>query len=173
MFWKQVRGLGLAYSCHMQTLIDQALIQFVVRRSPDCSKAFKQVQSIMEDMAAGKLPFDEGDFLAAKAGVLFSIIEKEDTVSSASLQTFVNQNIKHTTKDGTKRLLERVQNVTIADLQHVLKTRVGRLFEPETSIIAVTSAPAKAAEIVEAFGALNFKLDLVSSVNDLHSKSSN
>jgi Zn-dependent M16 (insulinase) family peptidase len=154
-FWKQVRGAGLAYGSNLRLNIEHGLLYFVVYRSPDGYRAFHVVRQIIDDFANERIPFDQTFLDAAKSGVLFSIVSREDTVSAAASESFMNQD-----------LLRAVQAVQLEDLRAVLKRYLVPLFQSRSSCGAVTVAPGKLDDLSQGFRSLGFLVKKSTVVED-------
>lgn len=50
IFWKFIRGQGLAYSCFLSTDVEAGLISFTIYQSPDTFKAFAQAKSVTDQL---------------------------------------------------------------------------------------------------------------------------
>ncbi|RIA89814.1 Metalloenzyme, LuxS/M16 peptidase-like protein [Glomus cerebriforme] len=58
LFWKLIRGQGLAYSTHLRVNIENGHIYFDVYKSPDAFKAYEQAKKAVFDLADKKIEFD-------------------------------------------------------------------------------------------------------------------
>lgn len=51
IFWKLIRGQGLAYSCYLHVDVEVGLINFAIFKSPDAFKAFAQAKKLVDQLA--------------------------------------------------------------------------------------------------------------------------
>jgi len=167
VFWKQIRGQGLAYSCNLLPNVDSGIVVFYVYRAPDAFKAFDRAKDIINDLVSGKLTFDPKDVEGAKSGVIFSVISDEETMFDAAKESFLNIVIKKTGENASKKMLSQVKAVTIQDLNHVLHKYVKHLFDPKKSNSVVVSAPSKFQEIASSFQKAGYDLVALDSIDSL------
>lgn len=55
IFWKFIRGQGLAYSCFLSTDVESGLISFTIYQSPDAYKAVAQAKMVIDQLASGEV----------------------------------------------------------------------------------------------------------------------
>lgn len=109
IFWKLIRGQGLAYSCFLDANIESGLINFTVFRSPDAFKAFEQAKWVIEQLVNGQMAIDAASVHGAKSAVIYSLVAKENTMERAALQSFVNQALKKMPATYNRDLLVAIQ----------------------------------------------------------------
>ncbi|KAI9473757.1 MAG: Metalloenzyme, LuxS/M16 peptidase-like protein [Benjaminiella poitrasii] len=158
IFWKLIRGQGLAYSCYLGANIESGLIHFTIYQSPDAFKAFEQAKKVIEQLAKHEMKIDPSSVDGAKSSVIYSLVAKENTMSRAALQSFVNQILKKMPASYNRDMLLAIQNVTVDDLQRVLSKYFVNMFKPDTSNVVVISAPSKIADIQKGFEGLGFEM---------------
>ncbi|KAI7904653.1 Metalloenzyme, LuxS/M16 peptidase-like protein [Cokeromyces recurvatus] len=166
IFWKLIRGQGLAYSCFLNANIESGLISFTIYQSPDAFKAFEQAKNVIEKLTKHEMDIDPASIDGAKSAVIYSLVARENTMDRAALQSFVNQVLKKMPASYNHDMLIAIQNVTINNLQHVLNKYFVNLFKPDTSNVAVISAPTKVTDIQKGFGGLGFELKSIT-LNDI------
>ncbi|KAJ2964301.1 hypothetical protein NQZ79_g838 [Umbelopsis isabellina] len=162
IFWKLIRGQGLAYSCTLRADVEAHLIYFSVYRSPNAYKAFLQARNVIYQLKDKQLDIEDSAIDGAKSGVIFSIVNREDTISHAAIQSFTNQILKKVKATYNRDLLKQVQETTKADLYRVLNKYLVALFEPKKSNVVVVSSPGKVNEIAEGFKSLGFDMNTAS-----------
>ncbi|KAG2182380.1 hypothetical protein INT43_007310, partial [Umbelopsis isabellina] len=162
IFWKLIRGQGLAYSCTLRADVEAHLIYFSVYRSPNAYKAFLQARNVIYQLKDKQLDIEDSAIDGAKSGVIFSIVNREDTISHAAIQSFTNQILKKVKATYNRDLLKQVQETTKADLHRVLNKYLVALFEPKQSNVVVVSSPGKVNEIAEGFKSLGFDMNTAS-----------
>ncbi|GES88292.1 metalloenzyme, LuxS/M16 peptidase-like protein [Rhizophagus clarus] len=158
LFWKLIRGQGLAYGTYLRVNAEYGHIYFDIYKSPDAFKAYEQARKAVFDLADKKIEFDKASFEGAKSGVIYSLVKKEGNIFKAATESFVVQVLKDLDAEYNKNLIAKVQAVNIEDLYPMLTKYLVNLFKPETSNVVVISAPAKVKDIEQGFNGHGFKL---------------
>ncbi|KAF9100744.1 hypothetical protein BGX29_006292 [Mortierella sp. GBA35] len=158
-FWKQLRGSGAVYGANLRVDVESGFLSFNIYRSPDALRAFNLANKIVQDYASGKSKFTKQELEGAKASIVYRIVRKEETISAAATEAFVNQVLKKVSVHYNKEFLERVQAVTAEDMQHAMDKYLSKVFHPETSNVVVTSATNKVKDISEGFKKIGFQLE--------------
>jgi Zn-dependent M16 (insulinase) family peptidase len=96
---------------------------------------------------------------AAKSSIVFDVAQSVSTPGSAAVTSFVNQGLKGLSPNHNIELLEKYQRVKKEDVMRCLKDYILNLFQPESSIALVVTAPGKSDEIVENLGEKGFKVE--------------
>lgn len=96
---------------------------------------------------------------AAKSSIVFDVAQSVSTPGSAASTSFVNQGLKGLSPNHNIELLEKYQAVKKEDVMRCLKSYIFKLFQPESSIALVVTAPGKSDEIVEKLGEKGFKVE--------------
>ncbi|KAI1310239.1 hypothetical protein EDD11_003855 [Mortierella claussenii] len=158
-FWKQLRGSGAVYGANLRVDVESGFLSFTIYRSPDALRAYNLAFKIVDDYASGKSKFTKQELEGAKASIVYRIVRKEETISGAATEAFVNQVLKKVSAHYNKEFLERVQAVTPEQLQHAMDKYLRKVFQADTSIVVVTSASTKVKDISEGFKKLGFQLE--------------
>ncbi|KAG0305550.1 hypothetical protein BGZ98_003958 [Dissophora globulifera] len=169
-FWKQLRGSGAVYGANLRVDVESgkskfsnakmaSFLSFTIYRSPDALRAFNLANTIVDDYASGKSKFTKQELEGAKASIVYRIVRKEETISGAATEAFVNQVLKKVSARYNKEFLERVQAVTPEQMQHAMDKYLSNVFKPDSSIVVVTSATTKVKDISEGFKKLGFQLE--------------
>ncbi|KAH8556354.1 Metalloenzyme, LuxS/M16 peptidase-like protein [Umbelopsis sp. PMI_123] len=166
IFWKLIRGQGLAYSCSLRADVEAHLVYFSIYRSPNAYKAFLQARNVIYQLKEKELDIEDSAVDGAKSGVIFSIVNREDTISHAAGQSFTNQILKQVKASYNRDLLAQVQSTTKDDLHRVLNKYLVALFEPEKSNVVVVSTPGKVNDIADGFKSIGFNVT-TTSLDDL------
>jgi Zn-dependent M16 (insulinase) family peptidase len=109
IFWKLIRGQGLAYSCFLDANIESGLINFTIYQSPNAFKAFEQAKTVIEQLANHKMDIDLSSIDGAKSAVIYSLVARENTMDRAALQSFVNQVLKKMPASYNQDMLIAIQ----------------------------------------------------------------
>ncbi|XP_073242896.1 uncharacterized protein C05D11.1-like [Porites lutea] len=163
--WRQVRGLGLSYGYAMRVNLEWGLLYLVLTKSTHPVKAYKKTQEIVDGYLSGAMSFDAGELESAISSVIFEIIEREKSVSSAASESLLSQ-FRGVAPDYNRSLLAKVSQVTLADLIRVGRTYVAPLFDPTQSSVAICCHPSKVEEIKEEFKSMNKLLSVVTSLDE-------
>lgn len=158
LFWKQVRGNGLAYGASLRFSPESGLITFIIYRSPDSFQAFNVVNTIIHELDAGTLDFEEKFLEAAKSSVVFGVIAREETASTAAAESLMNQVFRKLGLEGNRVLLKQVKSVQKSDLRRILNKYLRQLFDIEKSSGAVSTGSLKLNDIVEGFKSLGYEV---------------
>ena len=75
------------------------------------------------------------------------------------MTSFVNQGLKGLSSNHNVEVLEKYQAVKKEDVMRCLKDHVLKLFQPESSVALVVTAPGKSDEISEKLGEKGFKVE--------------
>ncbi|KAI8093910.1 Metalloenzyme, LuxS/M16 peptidase-like protein, partial [Halteromyces radiatus] len=165
-FWKLIRGQGLAYSCFLDANAEAGLLTFTIYQSPDAFKAFEQAKVVIDQLISKEVPIEQTAVDGAKSAVIYSMVDREDTMSRAALQSFVNQVLRQVPASYNRDLLSSIQATTVDDLYRVLKTYFINMFRSESSNVVVVSSPTKTADIQKGFEGHGFAIKAIS-LNDI------
>ncbi|KAG0191477.1 hypothetical protein DFQ28_011725 [Apophysomyces sp. BC1034] len=171
IFWKYIRGQGLAYSCLLEADIEAGMISYIIYLSPDVSKAVEQAKRVISQLASQEIKIEQSAVDGAKSSVIYTMVAGEDTMEHAALQSFANQVLKQMPASYNKNLLKSIQATTMEDLQRVLKKYFFNLFNPSTSNVVVVSSPAKVTDIHQGLESLGYSMKSIS-LNDISSNAS-
>ncbi|BEI83257.1 hypothetical protein CcaverHIS002_0311250 [Cutaneotrichosporon cavernicola] len=157
--WKSIRGAGLAYGAHVTIDQESGFVGFRVYRSPNAMTAFKEAGRIMRTIADGTMELDENVIDAAKASMVFAYAQKSETVGAAATTAYVDEVLKGIGKDWSQRMLAEIPQVTREDIRAAIGKYYVPLFDPATSIGAVTVNVGKADEVESGFKELGFETE--------------
>ncbi|KAF9978178.1 hypothetical protein BGZ73_003559 [Actinomortierella ambigua] len=159
-FWKQLRGSGAVYGANIPIDVESGFVKFSIYRSPDALRAFRLAKEIVDKYASGETKFTKQELEGAKASIVYRTVQKEETISKAATEAFVNQVLRNVSVHYNKEFLEMIEAVTFEDMQAVMAKYLLPLFRAETSNVVVTSATNKAQEILSGLNGLGFELSL-------------
>ncbi|KAI9276163.1 Metalloenzyme, LuxS/M16 peptidase-like protein [Sporodiniella umbellata] len=158
IFWKLIRGKGLAYSTRLRESVESGLLYFSVYNSPDAFKAFEQAKWVIEQLGSGEMKIDPSAVDGAKSAVIYGLVNKESTMDSAARLSFESQVLMAMPASYNHDMMSAVQRVTMEDLQRVLNQYFVNMFNAETSNVVVVSTPSKLGDIQEAFQKIGFSM---------------
>ncbi|RIB09463.1 Metalloenzyme, LuxS/M16 peptidase-like protein [Gigaspora rosea] len=111
IFWRVIRGQGLAYSAWLKVNVETGIIQFTTYKSPDAYKVYDQARKIINDLASKKVEFNKSELEAAKSGVIYGLVNKEDNIQKAAVESFVLQVLNNLDSGFNKKLISKVQDM--------------------------------------------------------------
>ncbi|KAM0793479.1 hypothetical protein ACM66B_000920 [Microbotryomycetes sp. NB124-2] len=156
--WKFIRGAGLAYGASISQDVESGLIYYRVFKSPDSHKAFVAARDLLKQLVSGELKIDELTIESAKSSLAYNTAAKESTISDAASASFNNMLFGLPQNHG-RIALANTANVTVDDIQRVIKEWIAPMFEPSSSIGAVASGLAKMDDIASRFEELGYQVE--------------
>ncbi|KAH7306100.1 zinc metalloprotease-like protein [Rhexocercosporidium sp. MPI-PUGE-AT-0058] len=163
--WTAIRGKGLAYGSWFKRDPDGGFIQFSVYRSPDAYRAFVAGKAILESYIDGTAKFEQAALEGAISGIVTNLADEQTTMAAAGQFHFVNSVIRNLDDGYDAKILKAVRNITVPEIQAVMKDILLPAFTPGKANVAVTCAPIMEEGIVKGFTTSGFKTQ----VQPLHS----
>ncbi|XP_064646790.1 uncharacterized protein C05D11.1-like [Lineus longissimus] len=148
--WRQIRGLGLSYHYSISVQPETGQLYFVLYKSSQLVAAYKQAKEIFDGYLSHRTPFTDVELETSKSSLIFEIIERETSVSDASVQSMLSY-FRGVHKNYNRELLQKVSAVTLDDLETVGARYFLTLFDPYKANVAVCCHPNKVTEIKEGF----------------------
>lgn len=149
--WRYIRGAGLAYGASIRNDAEAQHLHFILYRAPNAAQAFIEGRKVIEALAdratlsdGSQALIDETMLESAKSSLHFSVADAESTVGAAALESFIDMRLKRAGRHRGRRLLRQASQVSLDDVQRCLRTYIVPLFDPKTSVCAVSSAPSTA-----------------------------
>lgn len=140
--WTAVRGTGLAYGTTMGYDIESGSVYLDVYRSPDAHKAFEASRKVVEDHMCGKIAFDPLMLEGAISTIVVAFANEQATLASAATATFVREVMKELPEDYMEKMLKKVREIKVEEIQDAMKRIMDPIFRPATADVVVTCAPA-------------------------------
>ncbi|EAU93061.2 cytoplasmic protein [Coprinopsis cinerea okayama7 len=156
--WRYIRGSGLAYGAYVSLDPETGLLTFSVYRSSNCIGAFEEAKKVINGLADGTVEFNDSVLDAAKSTIVYGVARNVSTSGRAALVSFVNQALKGLPQRYQVDLLEKYQKLTKEDVLAALKKYYLPLFNSESSVAVVVTAPAKAEAIAESLKSEGFEV---------------
>eukprot|EP00123_Amoebidium_parasiticum_P018040 comp24077_c0_seq2/m.43341 comp24077_c0_seq2/g.43341 ORF comp24077_c0_seq2/g.43341 comp24077_c0_seq2/m.43341 type:complete len:433 (-) comp24077_c0_seq2:504-1802(-) len=150
IFWTAIRGNGLAYGAGLHVNVESGLLTFDLYKSSNLVGAYEAAKAIIQKLKNREVDFEEEKLQAAQSGKIFSHISREETVSMAAMQSFINNHCTLLGPSALKTRLAKIQAVTVSDLYRVLDKYLVHIFDPARTNLVIAANPAKAPEIFEA-----------------------
>mmetsp|Transcript_12821 Transcript_12821/g.26017 ORF Transcript_12821/g.26017 Transcript_12821/m.26017 type:complete len:1025 (-) Transcript_12821:1513-4587(-) len=154
--WTGIRGLGLAYSYSLSVSPEENAIVFTLYRSSQLVSAYQASIEMLTSFKDGSSSFDPKGIEAAKAGVAYSLIQRQSSGSSAAQQNFLSRQFRGIDGDYAHQLFPRVEQVTEQDLTRVLETYLARALRGVETRISVACPALKVDEIASFFHAQGY-----------------
>ncbi|KPV78065.1 uncharacterized protein RHOBADRAFT_40608 [Rhodotorula graminis WP1] len=159
LLWNAVRGPGLAYGCWIKADMDDGRLAFIVFKSPDAHAAFSAGSKLVADLVSGKVRIAKSDIASAKSNLAFNLVSSLDSPGAVADSSFCDTVVLGRPANYAALALKRVQAVTVADVERVLKTWMLPLFDSKTSVLGAATTPDKRKELVAAFRRLSYEVD--------------
>ncbi|KAE9411017.1 hypothetical protein BT96DRAFT_952834 [Gymnopus androsaceus JB14] len=157
--WRYIRGSGLAYGAYVSLDVESGLLTFTLYRSSNSIGAFKEASTVLKGLADGSVTLDETTLDAAKSSIVYGVTKTVSTAGRAAIASFTNQALKGVPQNYQVELLEKFQAVTKEDVLSVFRTHFLPLFEADSSIAVVVTAPSKADEIDAGLNGYGFEVE--------------
>ncbi|XMA09510.1 hypothetical protein WAI453_002301 [Rhynchosporium graminicola] len=155
--WTAIRGKGLAYGSWFKRDPDGGFIQFSVYRSPDAYRAFVAGKAILESYIDGTAKFEQAALEGAISGIVANLVDEQTTMAAAGQFHFVNSVIRNLEDGYDAKILKAVRNITVPEIQAVMRDVLLPAFTPGKANVAVTCAPVMEEGIVKGFTSSGFK----------------
>ncbi|EKD13113.1 uncharacterized protein L3040_007817 [Drepanopeziza brunnea f. sp. 'multigermtubi'] len=155
--WTAIRGKGLAYGSGFRRDPDGGFVQFSVYRSPDAYRAFVAGQAVLQSYIDGTLKFEQAALEGAISGIVMGFADEQTTMAAAGQFHFVNSVVRDLEDGYDAKILKAVRNITVPEIQAVMKDVLMPAFLPGKSNVAVTCALVMEEGIVKGFSELGFK----------------
>ncbi|THV04852.1 hypothetical protein K435DRAFT_774162 [Dendrothele bispora CBS 962.96] len=146
--WRYIRGSGLAYGASVHTDLEAGLLSFSLYRSSNSISAFKEAATVMKGLADGSIVLDDTTLEAAKSGIVYMVTKSVSTAGRAAQASFNNQALKGVPQNYQVDLLEKFQAVTKDEVLDIIRKYFLNLFDSNSSVALVVTAPSKADGIV-------------------------
>jgi len=154
-FWKQIRGLGLAYSYSLSAVPEEGLVTFTLFKASHVAKAYATAAAIVRDYASAPADsplFDAAAVETAVSSAIFAVLNREATPADAGSQALLSF-LRNTGAGYSSRLVAALRAVQPADVSAALRRFVAPLFDPAAVNVAACVNPNKAAELAADFKA--------------------
>ena len=154
-FWKQIRGLGLAYSYSLSAVPEEGLVMFTLFKASHVAKAYATAAAIVREYASAPADsplFDAAAVETAVSSAIFAVLNREATPADAGSQALLSY-LRATGAAYSSRLVAALRAVQPADVAAALKRYVVPLFDPAAVTVAACVNPNKAAELAADFKA--------------------
>ncbi|EZA55862.1 hypothetical protein X777_04081 [Ooceraea biroi] len=164
--WRLIRGLGLSYGYGLAVAPNEGLLYLTLDTATNMAAAYKEAKSIVESHLAGD-KWDRLLYESAKSSLIYNIIEQEQTVYNALVQS-LRFYIGNVPQDYNRQMVRRISAVTMEDMTRVATLYLKPLFDPKKCKTAVVCHPSKIAELDETFKQMNQNLKLYNCLEETY-----
>ncbi|CCH59639.1 hypothetical protein TBLA_0B08240 [Henningerozyma blattae CBS 6284] len=149
-FWKGIRGSGLAYGANMVKMIESNAWAFSIYRGSDLVKCYEVGKDIISSYANGTNKFEPQLIQGAISSIINRMASMDKGYFEAGLYKFIDQFFSNRGTDFNKLFLERLNELTVKDLQDTIQKYFLNLFDSEKSVVFVSCHPSNL-EIIQEF----------------------
>ncbi|KAG8228414.1 hypothetical protein J437_LFUL003887 [Ladona fulva] len=161
--WRQIRGLGLAYSYSIGPRPNEGLLYLTLYRATNVIAAYREAKAIVEAQLMDNATWEEALLESARSSLIFEVIEKEKTIRDV-VSNSVESYFKGVGQDYIGRILRLIPKVTVDDLKRVGRTFVSPLFDPKLSVASIVCHSSKVEEISMGFKEMGRTLTVIPSL---------
>ncbi|KAM0746680.1 hypothetical protein T439DRAFT_106938 [Meredithblackwellia eburnea MCA 4105] len=158
ILWNAVRGKGLAYGASISHESGTGLTKLDLFRCPDAYAAWAACRDVIHDVISGKIQITKLDLEAAKSTYAYNTAEAKATAAITASDSFVTQVLHGRPADCAKIQLAGVRDVTLPQVIDSISRYIVPLFDPNTSIGAITCGPSKWNEMEQKFTSERYKV---------------
>ncbi|VVC45099.1 Peptidase M16, C-terminal,Metalloenzyme, LuxS/M16 peptidase-like,Peptidase M16, N-terminal [Cinara cedri] len=163
--WRNIRGLGYAYSYSISPRPNEALISLHFYRSVNVPAAYKETKEILEKHLKPGTIWDQTLFESAKCSMIFEIVEREKTIGDVIAQS-VLLHFRNLSQDYNKKLVKKISEVTLGELPQIGLKYVMPLFDPECTRTAMVCPPSKLQDTADEFKKMNIDMTIYKSLEE-------
>ncbi|CAI2348052.1 unnamed protein product [Caenorhabditis sp. 36 PRJEB53466] len=147
--WRAIRGDGLAYGANIFVKPDRKQITLSLFRCAQPALAYERTREIIRKIVeSGEI--SEAEFEGAKRSLVFEMMKREGTVSSAAKISILN-NFRKTPHPYNIDLCRRIWNLTSAEMVKIGGPPMSRVFDESSYVRSIAVHPSKIAEMKKAF----------------------
>ncbi|GAA5882625.1 hypothetical protein JCM3774_005663 [Rhodotorula dairenensis] len=157
--WNACRGPGLCYGASIDVDVEMGQVGLNIWNSPDVFAAWTAARQCVESIASGKITIKETDLVAAKSNLIFGHANALSTAAAAANASFVSRVILERPANWDRVEMQHIQKVTLADVVSAIRKWILPLFASETSIIGLSTSPAKEEDLYRNFKKQGYELE--------------
>lgn len=146
--WKAVRGSGLAYGADMYVGKEEREIYLSLYRSTDVISGFLAAKKVVDELASGKVKFDEFGIDGAISTLVGMTARSNESYVQSSMSTYGNVLRKKGLNYDTE-LFKKMKKLKPEDLVGIINKYIVPIFEPETSSLFLTLNPKNEGVVAE------------------------
>ncbi|GAA5981277.1 hypothetical protein JCM10908_004050 [Rhodotorula pacifica] len=156
--WNACRGPGLCYGLDIALNLETEQLVLMIWESPDVYVAWKAARECIESIASGKTVITDADLVTAKSNLIFGHADVLSTAASAADESFASRVILGRPANYDRVAMQALQKVTLVDVLTAIRKWILPLFASDSSIIGISSGPAKADEMYRKFSRQGYDL---------------
>ncbi|KAI5704049.1 hypothetical protein M8J75_001491 [Diaphorina citri] len=163
--WKQIRGLGHAYSYNMVPRPNEGQLHLTFYRATNVVAAYTEAKNIIESHLKPDTVWDPTLFDSAKTSLIFEIIEREKSIGDVVAQSLLTY-FKHVSHDYNKTLVQKIIRVSTGDLGAIGQKYLVPLLDPKVAKTSVVCHPTQTQNVRESFANLGFEFTVYNSLEE-------
>uniref|UniRef100_A0A8D8XF76 Uncharacterized protein C05D11.1 n=1 Tax=Cacopsylla melanoneura TaxID=428564 RepID=A0A8D8XF76_9HEMI len=160
--WKQIRGLGHAYSYNMVPRPNEGQLYLTFYRATNVVAAYTEAKNIIESHLKPDTEWDSTLFDSAKTSLIFEIIDREKSIGDVVAQSLLTY-FKHVPHDYNKTLVQKIIRVNSSDLAAIGQKYLVPLLDPKVVRTSIVCHPTQTQHVLSSFDNLGFKFTVYSS----------
>ncbi|TKA52656.1 hypothetical protein B0A53_04109 [Rhodotorula sp. CCFEE 5036] len=157
--WNACRGPGLCYGASIDIDVHMVQMGLLIWNSPDVFAAWNAARQCIESLASCKTTIKETDLVAAKSNLIFGHADALSTAAAAAHAAFISQVIRGRPANYDRVAMQKLQSVTISDVLSAIRKYIVPLFAANTSIVGISTSPAKEADVYRNFTKQGYRLE--------------
>ncbi|MBW0512764.1 hypothetical protein O181_052479 [Austropuccinia psidii MF-1] len=154
---KAIRQTGLAYAASIFFEPETGHVVFEVGPSADSINAIEECAKLINDLASETSKIDEATLETAKSVLAHSVVSGLGTGALVADEIFKNALIG-LPPEFPRELLQKIMDVSVEDVIHVIRTYIVHLFEPARSSATVTCPKSEANQIARHLSSKGYEL---------------
>ncbi|XP_025203253.1 uncharacterized protein C05D11.1-like isoform X2 [Melanaphis sacchari] len=163
--WKNIRGLGHAYSYSITPRPNEGLLLLHFYRSVNVPAAYRETKNIMESHLINGAVWDMTLFESAKCSVIFEIAEREKSIGDLITQS-VLFHFTNLPPNYNRNLIQKISEVTLEELPLIGNKYVMPLFNPSYTRTAMVCPPSKLDDVANEFKKMDIDMTIYRSLED-------
>lgn len=152
--------MGLAYGAWAYNYVDVHDITFLVYRAADLIKSYEAAETIITDLATGKVAFDKNLIDGAIALYLKEVAESNNSFVNSGYGKYVKTYGLMKDPSFNQKLTEKLVSVDTEDLARCAKTYLLPMFGTQTGSAFVACHPTKRDDFKEYFQKRGYTVEL-------------
>lgn len=163
--WKQIRGLGFAYSYNMVPRPNENQLYLTIYRASDIVSTYAEAKKIIETHLKESTDWDQTLFESAKTSLAFEIIDREKSIGDCVAQSLLSY-FTRVSPDYNKAVVRKIMKVVPKDLDRVGLKYLKPLLDPNVAKTSVVCHPDQTKLIQEGFEKFGFKFQVYNSLEE-------
>ncbi|RZF32151.1 hypothetical protein LSTR_LSTR004014 [Laodelphax striatellus] len=149
--WRKLRGQGLTYSYNMLPRPNEGLLYLTFYRATDVIRSYKEAAIVLKELLdETDSKWEKAMFEAAKASLIFEIIDREATVADVISQSQLSY-FKKVNSEYNRKLVNQISKVNLNDMGAIGKKYIEALLTPSKTNVTIVTDPGNLKEIKESF----------------------